>query len=201
MTPYFRLFDGRRIRRWAPRSPDRLDDGKGLDTTVTVTPIEDEDGAPGPARSSISRLTWRQSSRRLASPRKHAPSSPLGSANKLGLSLVHAPLEPRADLIFVHGLGGSSRGTWCWRRDPDCFWPSWLADDPELCRARIFTFGYNAGFTKDASSTILEFARDLLFQMKAYPSTETGVTAGIGKVSPSVAPMTAARRSHVYPGP
>ena len=37
----------------------------------------------------------------------------------------------KADIIFVHGLGGDSRGTWHpqGKRDDNNFWPRWLGED------------------------------------------------------------------------
>ncbi|KAK4150207.1 hypothetical protein C8A00DRAFT_37212, partial [Chaetomidium leptoderma] len=99
----------------------------------------------------------------------------------LGLSLVHAFPEPLADLIFVHGLGGTSHSTWWWQRNPDFFWPGWLAQDATLSKSRIFTFGYNADFKQDTSSAILEFSRELLLQMKTYSDSAAVDGAAIGK--------------------
>jgi hypothetical protein len=110
--------------------------------------------------------------------------SPSPSVNKLGLSLVHSPLEPLVDLIFVHGLGGTSHSTWSWQRNPDNFWPGWLAEDAELSSCRVFTFGYNADFKQDTSSAIVEFSKDLLLRMKAWTASGSGnVNAVIGTVS------------------
>ncbi|OIW35515.1 hypothetical protein CONLIGDRAFT_62144 [Coniochaeta ligniaria NRRL 30616] len=95
------------------------------------------------------------------------------SIDKLGLSVVHSAPEPLADLIFVHGLGGTSTRTWSWQRDPEHFWPSWLEDDAELCHTRVFTFGYTADFFgQSTSSSILDFARQLLFQLKTYSDAQ-----------------------------
>ncbi|KAI4262936.1 MAG: hypothetical protein L6R42_001894 [Xanthoria sp. 1 TBL-2021] len=103
---------------------------------------------------------------------QHLRSSPLASpsaSDPLGLTLVYALPSPILDIIFVHGLGGTSRGTWSWERDPSNFWPPWLVDDPELSRARMFTFGYNANFAGHSTSlNILDFAKDLLFRMKTH---------------------------------
>ncbi|KAH8646721.1 NACHT and WD domain protein [Xylariales sp. PMI_506] len=102
--------------------------------------------------------------------------------DKLGLSLVHAVPEPLADLIFVHGLGGASWRTWSWQRDPRNFWPSWLGEEAELFRTRIFTFGYNADLAgQENPSNILDFARELLFQMKTYSGTKSMNNESIGQ--------------------
>lgn len=85
--------------------------------------------------------------------------------------MLHEPDAPRkVDILFVHGIGGTSVRTWCRNRDPDFFWPkSWLPHEQGLSSARILTYGYNAHFasTKGSSSqTIGDFATDLLFRMK-----------------------------------
>ncbi|TGJ76415.1 hypothetical protein E0Z10_g10893 [Xylaria hypoxylon] len=96
--------------------------------------------------------------------------SPL-SINPLGLTMVYSFRDPVIDLVFVHGLGGTSVGTWSWNRDPVNFWPPWLGNDRDLSRSRIFTFGYDAGLTSGSSGLgILDFAKDLLFRMKTYSS-------------------------------
>jgi hypothetical protein len=54
---------------------------------------------------------------------------------------VHTPEDAALDVVFVHGLDGDSRATWC-RDLPDSFWPSWLAQD--LSRVAIWSVGYDA---------------------------------------------------------
>lgn len=48
----------------------------------------------------------------------------------------------RADVIFVHGLGGHARGTWHpqARRDDDNFWSAWLGED--FPNVGIWSLGY-----------------------------------------------------------
>jgi len=90
----------------------------------------------------------------------------------LGLTVLHAP-DPQdrtVDILFIHGLGGTSLRTWCSKRDLDLLWPGiWLPQDTDLSTARILTFGYNAHFSskkQQAALTISDFANDLLFSMK-----------------------------------
>ncbi|KAL8788977.1 MAG: hypothetical protein Q9213_001386 [Squamulea squamosa] len=89
----------------------------------------------------------------------------------LGLTTIHEPeLPPPCDIIFIHGLGGTSRGTWAKGRDPDYFWPQkWLPFEPGIGHARILSFGYNASFAAAGPAPvtgIADFAKDLLHSMK-----------------------------------
>ncbi|KAH8728410.1 hypothetical protein GQ44DRAFT_784152 [Phaeosphaeriaceae sp. PMI808] len=106
--------------------------------------------------------------------------------NPLGLSLIHTIPEPLLDLIFVHGLGGSSFGTWSWNHDPNNFWPSWFEDDLELARTRIFTFGYNSAFREeDTALNVTDFALDLLLRMKTFSDdsrSDYGGSIAIGQL-------------------
>ena len=88
----------------------------------------------------------------------------------LGLNVVYTPDNGRkVDIVFIHGLGGTSRGTWTKSRDPEKFWPlTFLPLEPDICLARIMTFGYNATFqaTGNVTTSILDFAKELLFDLK-----------------------------------
>jgi hypothetical protein len=89
--------------------------------------------------------------------------------NPLGLHLVLNNSTPDGDIIFVHGLGGSAKTSWCWNRDLNYFWPNWLASEKYLSSYRIFTFGYNSNFAgTDTNLNIVDFAKDLLFQMLTF---------------------------------
>jgi hypothetical protein len=48
------------------------------------------------------------------------------------------------NLIFVHGLGGSARGTWTHPKNARAFWPAWLSEIEDLKDARVFAYGYDA---------------------------------------------------------
>ena len=90
-------------------------------------------------------------------------------SDPLGLHLVCDNSDPSGDLIFVHGLGGTSRKTWCWGRNVDYFWPAWLAEEDALSSYRIFTFGYNSNFKGAGTNlNIIDFAKELLFQMLVF---------------------------------
>ncbi|KAI9792951.1 MAG: hypothetical protein M1816_001273 [Peltula sp. TS41687] len=89
----------------------------------------------------------------------------------LGMSVVYRPQgERQVDLVFVHGLGGTSRLTWSKNKDLDLFWPhKFLPTEPDMTGARILTFGYDASFrprSRKNTTTVLDFAKDLLFEMK-----------------------------------
>ena len=46
------------------------------------------------------------------------------------------------DLIFVHGLTGDAKASWCSAGDPTVFWPIWLHE--EFSDVSILTLGYSA---------------------------------------------------------
>ena len=108
-------------------------------------------------------------------------------ADPLGLSVLYVPESPPSiDIIFIHGLGGTSRQTWSKNRDPELFWPQkWLPLEPGICTSRIFSFGYDANFSSTGSNSIAnlsDFAKSLLFSMK-FGKDESGGDLGIGSVS------------------
>lgn len=102
-----------------------------------------------------------------------------------GLSVAYSPPNGhKVDIVFIHGLGGSSRSTWTKFKNPELFWPlTFLAMEPDLCLARILTFGYNATYKKSGniSTSILDFAKDLLFDLK-YAKDDAMDELEIGKV-------------------
>lgn len=108
----------------------------------------------------------------------------LNPTDPLGLTLIHEPASPELDIIFIHGLGGTSRQTWSKNRDPNLFWPhKWLPFEPQINQARIFSFGYNANFLSSTESTlnISDFAKSLLLSMKFVTNNENEKLE-IGKV-------------------
>ncbi|KAL4798331.1 hypothetical protein BDV19DRAFT_356859 [Aspergillus venezuelensis] len=106
-------------------------------------------------------------------------------SNPLGLNVVYSPQHGHnADIVFVHGLGGTSRWTWSKNRDENLFWPqTFLPHEPDLCSTRILSFGYNAKFHKrgNASTAVLDFAKALLFDLK-YALDEQSRNLNIGAV-------------------
>lgn len=114
----------------------------------------------------------------------------------LGLKVIHKPPgDRRVDIVFVHGLGGSSRNTWSKNHHPDFFWPlKFLPFEPDINEARISTFGYNANFRLGSGKnkmSVLDFAKDLLYDLKyakieSVPELED---LGMGEAS-TAAPAT-----------
>lgn len=103
--------------------------------------------------------------RTVEEPKQDRPSDPLG------LSLLYKPCDlPSIDIVFVHGLGGTSQQTWSRDKNPDLFWPhKWLPTEPEIQTARVLSFGYDAKFSARGSlslASISDFAKDLLYAMK-----------------------------------
>jgi hypothetical protein len=71
-------------------------------------------------------------------------------------------------IIFIHGLGGSRKGTWQDRESQGC-WPDWLHSEKGMENVRIVLFGYNANFNFTAPNTcrtIAHFANQLLLELK-----------------------------------
>jgi hypothetical protein len=93
------------------------------------------------------------------------------SKDPLGLTVIHEPdTPPLLDIIFVHGLGGTSRATWAKQGDLDYFWPQkWLPFEPGIRSARLLSFGYNFDYAATWSApmtSITNVAKDLLYAMK-----------------------------------
>lgn len=89
------------------------------------------------------------------------------------------------DIVFIHGLGGSSRWTWSKYKNPELYWPlTFLPFEPDICLARILTFGFNANFRRAGyvSTSVLDFAKNLLFDLK-YAKDEQKEDLNMGNVS------------------
>ncbi|KAL8991757.1 MAG: hypothetical protein Q9169_007677 [Polycauliona sp. 2 TL-2023] len=115
-------------------------------------------------------------------PRRSQKSSGTDSG-PLGLHIVYTPESHRkVDLVFLHGLGGASRKTWSKDGNPELFWPlTFLPLERDISLARILTFGYNANFRSSGSvsTSVLDFAKDLLFDLK-FAKDEHGSDLRIG---------------------
>lgn len=96
------------------------------------------------------------------------------SASEQGLNILHEPrtnVTKPVNLIFVHGLGGSSVGTWT-HPTTKAFWPALLREDPRFDNVRIATYGYDANYTNILGpKSILgigDFAKQLLEHMDQH---------------------------------
>jgi hypothetical protein len=104
----------------------------------------------------------------------------------LGLSVLYTPKDeaPTTDIIFIHGIGGTSRLTWSYNRDDTFFWPqAWLPAEPDIGTARILSYGYNACFAAQGPNSIVgisDVAKQLLSHMKFDRST-SGEPINIGQ--------------------
>ncbi|KAK2737291.1 hypothetical protein FQN57_000375 [Myotisia sp. PD_48] len=64
---------------------------------------------------------------------------------KYGLTELYSSDNPMVDIVFVHGLNGSSYNTWATTKKPDVFWPSDLLPQAlQDLHVRILTYGYDA---------------------------------------------------------
>jgi hypothetical protein len=96
------------------------------------------------------------------------------TAHELGLQILrqpysaHNPSDPAINIIFVHGLGGSAKGTWT-DKTSGSFWPLWLPEIKALENSRIMTFGYDSGWNKIWKSNnvldISDFAKQLVHDL------------------------------------
>ena len=101
-------------------------------------------------------------------PPRHA-SGESDSGDPLGLTLIHGASDSTVDIIFVHGLGGSSLRTWSWERDVNLFWPEWIRHEEGLSECRVFSYGYNSNFWDSGGPfSILDFSKGLLVGMRNY---------------------------------
>ena len=90
----------------------------------------------------------------------------------LGLNLLHEPQQSKIDLIFVHGLGGGSRKSWCRTTNPSHFWPKeWLCVEQGFEYVRIHAFGYNADWGEIRGSVldINDFGHSLITELHNSP--------------------------------
>jgi pimeloyl-ACP methyl ester carboxylesterase len=105
----------------------------------------------------------------------HARATHVGmddSKGPLGLNVLHSPLEPLIDFIFVHGLGGGSRKTWSKTSLATHYWPrEWLPEDSAFRHVRVHSFGYNSDWIKGSDNclNIHHFGRSLLGEMSTSP--------------------------------
>lgn len=98
--------------------------------------------------------------------------SSINAFGPFGLTLLHEPVEPRINLVFVHGLRGGSIKTWSRGNDEQYFWPqAWLPKEPDFAHVRIHTFGYNSDWAerKESFMSVHDFGKDLLGELNTNP--------------------------------
>lgn len=76
---------------------------------------------------------------------------------------IYNPADSIADVVFVHGLGGDSRGTWS-LNDGECFWPEWIGRDIDYLS--VWAVNYDAKVIFK-SMPIVDRAKNLSHLLKA----------------------------------
>ncbi|KAL6716669.1 hypothetical protein ACLMJK_006237 [Lecanora helva] len=184
----------KRVLGFRRKSSDESRQSRFLRAT-SQSPSSSPDTSPSPSRLSVpihgddvdSTKSLRQPSPsgsiRTANTHTRKNSGP--NPGPLGLNIIHTPKNGHeVDIVFIHGLGGASQRTWCKNEDPELFWPlKFLPFEPEICLTRIFTFGYDANLrgAGNVSTSVLDFAKDLLFDLK-YAKDERKGDLNIGNV-------------------
>ncbi|WP_410631275.1 AAA family ATPase [Amycolatopsis sp. cmx-4-83] len=64
---------------------------------------------------------------------------------------VRTPQPAVLDVVFLHGLDGDPRATWC-RKDGSAFWPQWLGEDFD--DVAVWSVGYDAWSSKRRSRAL-----------------------------------------------
>ncbi|KAI1328759.1 hypothetical protein F5Y16DRAFT_409521 [Xylariaceae sp. FL0255] len=167
-------------------SSDSVGRTRSLETeTTAVASIDNSDEYTPVASEPLARRPRITSAVSAPSAVPPKPRKPARSDEPQGLTLIHSPeTGATADIIFIHGLGGSSRLTWSNNHDLDLFWPAiWLPKDNDIGQARLFTFGYNADFRAASQSNslgITDFSNNLLYDM-LYGSDRNGCPFEFGQ--------------------
>lgn len=93
---------------------------------------------------------------------------PAGAQPTQLTAIGQQPVSPRADVIFVHGMGGDGRGTWaCDEGGTTFFWPEALSK--EMPDVAVWTVTYDASRTKWEGNAmrLTEQSVNLLNKLKA----------------------------------
>ena len=145
-------------------------------TVMSLMALPTASGTDGPSTSSTKR-TFISRVFNLSKRGTENAAAPIGKG-PLGLSTLYVPcLEqtPVADIIFVHGLNGGSHSTWSKGNIPENVGPQkWLPGDDAFEQARIHTFGYPSGVTRESVLNIRDIARSLLAAIKDSPVMNKG---------------------------
>lgn len=96
-------------------------------------------------------------------------STPVQDDEPFGLEVLQelGDGETPIQIIFLHGLGGSKKGTWTHQRTGEC-WPFWLRNEEGFEGVRLALYGYDANINVAAPNTNLNvrlFANQLLFDI------------------------------------
>ncbi|KAL3419421.1 NACHT and WD domain-containing protein [Phlyctema vagabunda] len=190
--------DGAMKLKWLRANRSRKErassDSRSRDDSTTTGSVTKATSILDLYRDKKGKTSKRLSEDKASQPRELSPRSsyhdldslPHPELSTLGLRVIHDPVQTAPlDIIFVHGLGGNSQKTWSKNHDSRLFWPKlWLPFEPEIGKARILTFGYNANFnvgSPGSISNIGDFAKELLFEMK-FGKTKEAEDLAIGKV-------------------
>jgi hypothetical protein len=103
----------------------------------------------------------------LSLPSADATPPPHTNPSSIGLTVLFEPNNPESavvDIIFLHGLTGSSYYTW-YHKDSDTYWPRDLLKN-EISDSRIMVLGYDADvvgwWSPKSLNTLPQFGRDIL---------------------------------------
>lgn len=178
-------------KRLGLRSRSAADENENKNPSGEAQPASDVSltvpGQAGPSMTLDVQRSVSASSRDSKNRRKSRSPVPSSTRDPLGLHLIYRPdnVVPKADIVFIHGLGGTSRSTWSKNRDPDLFWPQmFLPLEQDICDMRIYTYGYNAEVMKAgarSTTSILDFAKNLLYDLRFFID-DAAADLNIGKL-------------------
>ena len=100
----------------------------------------------------------------------------IGKDQSYGIQVLYNGLEPTVDIVFVHGLTGSSHETWL-HKERNVHWPSQLLGQ-NIPDARILSFGYDADIVhfwgQASNNRLTNHAEDLVGDFARFrEGTET----------------------------